>query len=151
MKTETLRGQSTAGSLEEQVAYILRLPGMFEVEKQQWNTLQAEVLLLRAEILQISQSLDRFKEDVTQPEPTQNTRDVAYLSQELEWMQMEENHPESAAAGRARFSCCKTYLTCIRICFRMIQAISSFIRCNPESGAVVSPCKYPQLAEHAAR
>ena len=38
LKTETLRGQSTAGSLEEQVAYILRLPGIFEVEKQQSHT-----------------------------------------------------------------------------------------------------------------
>ena len=36
------------------------------------------------------------------PEPTQYARDERHLSQELEWMQMEEYPPESASTSNGR-------------------------------------------------
>ena len=83
---------------------------MLEVERQKTNTLQADVLRLRDENLQISQSLDKSKEEVAQLQarcnefrrhlkPTQYTRYEAYLSR-AGWMHMEENQPGSATTGR---------------------------------------------------
>ena len=63
LETETLACQS-ARSLEQQVAQIPHLRGMFEVPKKKPTTVQAEVLRLRAENLSLSQNLDRSKEEV---------------------------------------------------------------------------------------
>ena len=82
---------------------------MLDFERQKWNTLQAEVLYCRTLNLQLFQMLDRSKDEVAQLqarcefwrylEPTQYARDEVNHSPELEWMQMEENQPESAATG----------------------------------------------------
>ena len=60
--------------------------------------------------MQISHILDRSEEEVAQlqarcrefwhhPEPTQYARNEGYLSQELQWMHIEETQPASAATG----------------------------------------------------
>ena len=83
---------------------------------------QKVLLALEQKNLQLSQKLDRSKEEVAQlqarskeevaqlqarcdefwhhPEPTQYARDEGYLSQVLEWMQMEEHQPQSAATSK---------------------------------------------------
>ena len=58
--------QSLLGFLEAQVAQIPQLSEMIDVERQRSNTPQADVLRLRAEHLQISQSLDWSVEEVAQ-------------------------------------------------------------------------------------
>ena len=109
-ETESLRCQSAVGSLEAQGAKILRLRGMIEVERQKSNTLQADVLRLKAEKLRLSPNLPRSEEVLAELhalcnkfwqylEPTQSRRDEVNLSSESEWMRMEENQPELATAG----------------------------------------------------
>ena len=119
LATRTLA--SAARSLEAHVAQIPQLRVMIEVERQTSNTLQAEVLRLGAEHLQICQKWERSKEEVAQLqarcnefghllEPTQSTRDEGYFSPELELMQMEENEPGSAATGCVRMGTDETTL-----------------------------------------
>ena len=79
---------------------------MLEVDS---SDLQAKVIRLESEYLKICQHLDGSKDEVAQLqvrcnacwhlEPTKHARDEGYLSQELEWMPMEENHSESAATS----------------------------------------------------
>ena len=83
---------------------------MREVERQETNSLQAEVPRLRAGKLQISQSLKGLNEKLPNWKlaattfavilsPTQYARDLENLSQGLQWMHVEENKPVSAAGN----------------------------------------------------
>ena len=74
------------------------------------NTLQADVLRLKAEKLRLSPNLSRSEEVLAELqarcnkiwqylEPTQCRRDDVNLSSEREWMRMEENQPELATTG----------------------------------------------------
>ena len=58
LETEWLRCQSAVRSLEAQVVQFFRLSGMIEVQRQTSNTLQAEVLRLGGDNLQVSQIFD---------------------------------------------------------------------------------------------
>ena len=88
---------------------MLWLTGMIEIKRQTSRILQADVLRLRADKVQNSQRLDMSEEERAHlragcnfwrhPEPAQFSRDEGYLSQELEWMHVEDNDPGSAATG----------------------------------------------------
>ena len=84
-------------------AQILKLRGMIEVERQNPNTLQAEVVRFGSENLHQKKRSLRCKLaamsfgriHLSPP----SIREMKEISQELEWMQMEENMLGSAATG----------------------------------------------------
>ena len=107
LETETLRCQSTIRPLEAPDAQVLRLTRMLDVKRQKSNTPQADVLLVRAEIhrsLKVWLSL-RVRLRVYEIAASNfgitlsphSTRGMKDLSQELEWMQLEEHQLGSAA------------------------------------------------------
>ena len=63
---------------------------------QKTNTPQAEVLRFGADNVQLSQLLDRPKEEVAKPHGKRGMKDI---SQELAWMQMKDTQLGSAATG----------------------------------------------------
>ena len=108
-KCGIITSRRTVSCLDAQVAQILRLRGMLEVERAKYNTLQADVLRLK----KIDRSLKFWigqKKRLPSCElaamilgnflNSHRMRKVkGYLSQELEWMHMEENRLESATVG----------------------------------------------------
>ena len=100
METEKASMSKAVRSLEAQVVQIPQWNRMIECGRQKSNTLQADVLRLGAENLQLSQRWHRSKEKVAQlqarcnefwhhPEP-HSIRERKDICQDLEWMQMEE-------------------------------------------------------------
>ena len=78
--------------------------------KEKSTSPQADVIRHETQSLQLAQKLDGSEEEVAQlqtrsnelwylSEPTQYSRDAGDLSQELEWMPVEENQPRSGATG----------------------------------------------------
>ena len=102
LKTETQRCQNAVGSFEAHIGQIPRLRGMIEVERQKSNTLQAEVLRLGANYITLKLGTGRKKRLCS------NTRERKDISQELEWMCLQEN--ESGATGGGRVGTADTTL-----------------------------------------
>ena len=78
---------------------------MLEVERQQLNTLQTDVLRFGAEYLELSRGLDRLPSCklaatifgvILNPH---RKREMKCISQELEWIHIEENQSRSAATS----------------------------------------------------
>ena len=76
------------------------LEGELDVDRQKSNALHADVLRRGPENPGRSQNLDRSKDEVANSQAVlspQSMREMKDISQELDWMQMEENQFESAA------------------------------------------------------
>ena len=66
LETEMQRLRDAVSLVEPQVAQVLRLRGMLEVQRQTSNTLQADVLRLRAENIRSSRNVERSTDEVAQ-------------------------------------------------------------------------------------
>ena len=66
LETEMQRLRDAVSLVELQVAQVLRLRGMLEVQRQTSNTLQADVLRLRAENIRSSRNVERSTDEVAQ-------------------------------------------------------------------------------------
>ena len=146
--------QSAVRSLEAQFVQKRQLRGMLGVERKGSTTSQAEVIRFGSENPQISQNSDWSQEEVAQlqtrsidswphPEPTQYARDEGYLSQELQWLLMEEHQLESAATGGGRVGThCTTLLE--RVETRSIGAADDCLSVHQLKNYCVS-WRYPDI------